>query len=333
MRTREHGFTMIEMMVAVGILTVVVAGVMESFVVQNRAYTVVDQTTESQQNLRALSHLLERDLRMTGFMVAEGAVVCGIDFTDRPDVLYVTDSDPIDPENQPSAGLGARVTGYTGSVGTTVSLALPDGLVLDGNDANALDVDGYYDTNNDGIGDSDFREAGGVILFDPSNPGRGTACGTVIDVASSTSLRVEFENTIGGAGGDFRLVPAIRYTVNVDGELLRNDVTLATDIDDFQVAYFIDADGNGSYDTTPSEYQGSYDAGDEYESRNTDHSDLREIRFNLVMRARAEDERYIDGFQQATENRAAAGATDGFRRRLLTTTVRPRNIGFRGPQA
>ena len=62
------------------------------------------------------------------------------------------------------------------------------------------------------------------------------------------------------------------------------------------------------------------------------HSDLREIRFNLVLRTRAEDPLYESGYMQATENRAALGAPDGFRRRLLTTTVRPRNIGFRGQQ-
>jgi hypothetical protein len=35
---------------------------------------------------------------------------------------------------------------------------------------------------------------------------------------------------------------------------------------------------------------------------------------------------------QAMENRAAVGASDGFRRRTYTATVRPRNVGFRGQQ-
>jgi prepilin-type N-terminal cleavage/methylation domain-containing protein len=45
------GFTMVEMLVAVGILGVVVAGVMETFVVQNRAYTVVDETTDARSRI------------------------------------------------------------------------------------------------------------------------------------------------------------------------------------------------------------------------------------------------------------------------------------------
>lgn len=328
---RRMGFTMVEMLVAVAILTAVVAGVMQSFVVQNHAYTVVDQTTESQQNLRAVSSLLERDLRMTGFMVPESAMVCGLDYTDRPDAIWVTDSESLDPTNQPSAGLGAIVqTGYTGAVGTTMSLVV-DNVVLDTNDGDALDIDAYYDTNSDGVPDSDFAEGAGVILVDIGNPGRGTACGTVIDVTSATGIRVEFVNSLLGGGGQLRLVPAIRYEVDANTNLLRNGGTLATNIDDLQIAYFVDANGNGRTDAD--EYQGSYASTVDYESQGTDHRRLREIRFNVVLRARGEDVEYVDGFEQATENRATVAGADGFRRRLLTTIVRPRNVGFRGPQA
>jgi type II secretory pathway pseudopilin PulG len=329
---RASGFSMVELVVALGILAVVVAGVMESFVVQNRAYQVVDQTTESQQNLRAVSHLLERDLRMTGFMVSEAAVVCGIDANNAPDEIWVTDSDVVDPTNQSSAGLGARVTSmYSGAVNTLMTLAVDD-VVLDANDGDGLDVDGYYDTNGDGMGDSDFRIGGGVILVDLGNPGRGTACGVVDHVTPPGALRVEFLTTIGAGGSNLRLIPAHRYQVDADGDLLRDGMTLASDIDDLQVAYFVDSDGNGDWTATPNEYRGAYGSFD-YDPQGTDHSDLREIRFNLVLRTRAEDPLYESGFMQATENRAAAGVPDGFRRRLLTTTVRPRNIGFRGQQS
>ena len=54
-RRASSGVTLVEILVAMAILGIVVAGVMETFVVQNRAYTVVDETTEAQQNLRAIS--------------------------------------------------------------------------------------------------------------------------------------------------------------------------------------------------------------------------------------------------------------------------------------
>jgi hypothetical protein len=53
-------------------------------------------------------------------------------------------------------------------------------------------------------------------------------------------------------------------------------------------------------------------------------SDLREVRMNLVVRTRAEDEGFT-GRPQAKENRAS-GADDGFRRRAYTTTIMLRNM-------
>lgn len=336
MRTRIHsGFTLVEILVAVGILGLVVAGVTQSFVVQNAAYTVVDQTTESQQNARAVAGLLERDLRMTGFMVPEGGSLCAIDAANASDVLYVTDADAIDPSGQGDANLGANVlTGYSAATSTqTLSLG-------------SLSLDGvpFYDTNGSGGADSDFRVGGGAIVTDTTNPGRGTACGTVIDVnPGANTIRVDFETALGtGAGGSLVAVPAHRYAVRDplngvdddanglvdDSTLTRNGVALVGDVDDLQIAFAIDDDDDGTLDDA-TEYFGNGSAND-YESRNTDHRNLREVRFNLVLRSRNPDPRWTQGFQQATENRAAVGAADGFRRRVYTSTVKPRNLGFRG---
>jgi hypothetical protein len=304
---------------------------MQSFVVQNRAYTVVDQTTESQQNLRAIAYMMERDLRMAGFRVPEGAVACGVDATNGPDTLYVSDSEPIvtidpaDPNSNPADAFSVGVSGYTANVSEQT-------LVVD---STVLDGVAYWDHDGNGMPDADFRVGNAAILFDSANPDRGTACGTVTDLptlGAGGRVRVDFETALPTATGLLVLVPAVRYTVNsVDSTLLRNGVVIANDVDDLQVAYFIDADGNGRV-TNDDEYEGSALAASEYESQNTDHSDLREIRFNLSVRSRSADPGFVDGFMQAMENRAAVGASDGFRRRTYTATVRPRNVGFRGEQ-
>ena len=58
-------------------------------------------------------------------------------------------------------------------------------------------------------------------------------------------------------------------------------------------------------------------------------SDLRAVRFNVVTRTRSEDDRFTQGFFQATENRGAVAGQDGYRRRVHTAIVRMRNIGDR----
>lgn len=64
---KKNGITIIELLVALIILAVVVAGIYRLFVAQTRAYMVQDQVVETQQSIRSAMEILLRDLRMTGF--------------------------------------------------------------------------------------------------------------------------------------------------------------------------------------------------------------------------------------------------------------------------
>lgn len=324
---RTRGFTLIEMMVAVGILGVVVAGVMQSFVVQNQAYTVTDQVIEAQQNLRVVAWVLERDARMTGFMVPEAASLCAIDRTNAPDSVWFTDSDAIDTAGQASSELGAEVqSGYSGSNGLA-SLQLEDAL---------LDGQPFYDLDGDGSADSDFQPDAGAILVDTNDPARGTACGIVQAVAGN-AVDVVFQNAITPSpGGRVVLIPAHVYTIDTTGptpSLLRNGRLIATSVEDLQLAYFFDRNRDGVIDDptlATGELPGAEGNAPIYDSDDWDHSELREVRINLVVRTRATDRDNQEGLFQATGNRIAPVGNDGFRRRVHSSTVRVRNVGFRG---
>lgn len=64
---RENGITIIELLVALVIFAVVIAGTYRLFISQSRAYTVQDRVVETQQSIRSAMEVLLRDLRMTGF--------------------------------------------------------------------------------------------------------------------------------------------------------------------------------------------------------------------------------------------------------------------------
>lgn len=335
---RRQGFTLPELLISIAILSILSIYLTQMLTQQNQAYTVVDQVTEVQNNMRAIASLLERETRVTGMLAPEGAAVCGQDNTNGPDIYYVTDNQALTFANEVRYDLGAEITSGTPGTGSNVTLTLAE-MTLDGAP--------FYDNTGDAVGDSDFVAGAGVIVADRNNPGRGVMCGVIrADVPNGVDpavipgppglLRVDF--SLGGGALSSPLpgspvaqlvaVPAHVYQVNGTNQLVRNGVVLAEDVEDLQFALFYDRDGNGSVTSEALEYPGS-DAGTQYQSGSWDNEDLREIRFNVVVRARAADPKLQNAEFQATENRAPVAGTDGFRRRVYSSAVRPRNVGHR----
>jgi prepilin-type N-terminal cleavage/methylation domain-containing protein len=314
---RSAGFTLIEVMVSVAVVGIVTVSVTWLLAQQGRTYQVIDQVTEVQQNIRTIADLLERETRVTGFLVAEGAAFCGRDNTTASDVMFLTDSDSLTPG---SGELGATITG--GFTGTSSDQLNVDNTVLDGVP--------FYDTDGDSVPDSDFRPGAGVIIVDSSNPARGASCGVVEDVSAN---RISVDYAVGGesigVGGSLVAIPAHFYQINANNELTRDGMVLSDGAEDLQFALFFDLDEDGVIDANV-EDPGAYGSNSAYESNKWDNSLLREIRFSVVARTPARDAAWSQGVFQRTENRAAVAGTDGFRRRIFTASVRPRNVGQRG---
>lgn len=323
----RRGFSLLEMVIAFSILAIVVTAVLQRFVVENRTYSVTDQVIEAQQNLRVVAWLLERDARMTGFMVPEAASLCAIDDNAGPDSVWFSDADAIDPNGQQRNALGAEVQfGYSNSTGSK-SLNVDD-VVLDGVP--------FYDTDADGVADADFSVGAGAILVDLDDPSQGAACGVVTAVATGR-VDVDFQTAIAPSPGPrLLLVPAHVYQVNLTGAdpaLLRDGRLLATDVEDLQLAFFFDRDSDGVIDDpdqATGELPGGGGGAPAYLASAWDNRDLREVQINLVTRTRADDPTNDEGQFQTTGNRVAPAVSDGFRRRVHSSTVRVRNVGFRG---
>ena len=103
-------------------------------------------------------------------------------------------------------------------------------------------------------------------------------------------------------------------------------MVVAADVEDLQVAVFIDANEDRAIDA--GEYLGD-GVGAAFDPSDSDISLAREVRTNLVIRSRLEDLENTNGRFQDSENRAAAVANDGFRRRVYSSTVMLRNLGSR----
>ena len=65
-RLNRQGFTLVELLVAMGISAVVMAGIYTVYSSQQKSYTVQEQMAAMQQNLRAAIYFMEREIRMAG---------------------------------------------------------------------------------------------------------------------------------------------------------------------------------------------------------------------------------------------------------------------------
>ncbi len=358
----RQGFTLMEVMVSAAVLGIIMFYLTDMLVQQSRTYAVVDDVHEAQQSLRAIADLLEREARSTGMLVREGGAACGIDNdVNGSDILFLTDFDALDPTDVTEAGLGLDVqAGFNPGALNTLTLL---GRALEPDPADVM-----YDNSTplNGTADSDFfwpgaGIGGGIIVTDKSNPDRGARCGVITQVApagaSNLSVGVDWGVSIGGvpyapnnnlaaiipgmAAPSLIAIPAHAYLIDrsVAGRprLWRDGVVLADDVEDLQIAYFHDANGNDTFD--PGEWSGDT-AATPYAANALDNSELRALRFNLVVRTAEQDPDVFQnpnlafGVVQPIENsNVLAGPADGFRRRIYTRTIRPRNIGLRGAAA
>ena len=317
-RNLDRGFTLIEMLTVVAIFGLVTVYVGRILVVNERAYHTVEQTSESQQNLRLFGELVEDDIRHAGMMVPRATAVCGLDATTAPDVLYVSDAAAIDPQDDFDPYPGAAILG--GVTNLTSSTLQLSSLVIEPSPPNRP----AYDTNGDGNPDSDFRVNAGVIVADAAAPDRGTACGRItnVDLANQRITVVAVTNLAAGAGTNLVAVPANEYRLS-GTQLLWNNVLLADGIEDFQVAYVFDLDDDNVIDA--GEEFSKVVGGTAYDSETESAEDLRELIIGLVSRARLADPAFV-GRPQAFLNRTPVVTADGFRRRTLETRVRLRNL-------
>jgi Tfp pilus assembly protein PilW len=329
---REAGFSLIELMVSAVLILIVMIVVTQVFTMQHRTYVVIDGVSEAQQNLRAVSDLIERDIRRAGYMVPPHAAVCGFDRDTGPDTLYVSKTEAIrsvfdleDENLSLASNKGAPVSGVTpafNASGNGFSLTL-----------GRLWVD--YAPDGD-----DFAAGEGVIVVSETNEDRPVACGKIMSISGNT-LTVNFGSTSTGAVGsnaNLIAVPAHVYelivgTGGAPNRLLRDGRLLASDVEDFQLTYFFDEDGDLVEDG------GELFGADTVDwqpwertplSTRPDFSSLRALGINVVTVTREDDPNvsYQLGAGQVTGNRLASSlpSGDGKRRRVNSARVRLRNV-------
>jgi len=270
------GLSLLEFAALVIVVAVLGLYLSNTFAIDPQAQAVTEPRVESPIDMRLVAETIERDIRRAGFMVPASGAACAVDNTASPDLLYLSNAEVLDP----GSGAEGHENGATipgDNVAPGVNPAWP--LVL------TLDAEASYDSDGDGVADADFLEGGGVIVTDRRNPGRGSACGTVLDVRSADStITVDIHSGVlgPGRGGDLVAIPAHEYRIEAGDVLSRNGVELARGTADLQIVFFVDANRDNVEQIE--ELLGDV-AGPGYISGDVDLTAAREIRVSTVLRA------------------------------------------------
>ena len=290
----QKGFTLVELMVVVAIFLFIVAAIFNAYLSQHHASVIQSQVSDMQQNARIAMDFLSKDIRMAGFGRPAGAVN---GFTDA--ITPAINNDATGGNNVLNGTDQITVvTGYR-QISTLAGAASADAttitLVANGNQFNTT-TKRYICI--DGVGQIDNYEVTGIA-------------GNVLTV--SPALHRAYQ-----ADAPALLVKAITYSVNDAGFLTRNENTgggaqpLAPNIEDLQFAYQL--------------------ADDTWSNAPANPEDIRAVRINVLARTRFEDhspgQAGTIGQRPDIEDHDVNNVTDGFRRRLLTSVVEVRNLGF-----
>jgi type IV pilus assembly protein PilW len=339
------GFTMLEMLVVVGIFGVVLGGVLKVFDTSNYTYMVQEEMAAMQQNVRVSKMFLERDVRMAGCGLQNlgyyGSRVYALDFedeegttdTDKIFVNYidysVTTCDGILPDLTSTGG--PSPTSSEAEVEEEFGLSpwsawvnefTCDGDTYGGNPFKEFMIiiispDG---TQSDVVYVTQAQNTGGTdkVQNAPYPTGCGSSCNKVINTYPPGST-LKFFNS--------NKMKRVAYYVsdNVltrdsldseDGTTVVSSDPIAEDIEDLQFSFGLDTDGDDFIDTW---------IDDALSDTNKDQ--IRLVRINILGRTSSEHRGYSNT-RPEIENHTQSGTTDGYRRKLLQVTVKVRNLGL-----
>ena len=91
-RNRNRGFSLVELMIALAVGAVLVAGVFNFFASMEKSYTVQEQMSEMQQNARVGMDFMTKEIRLAGYGVNAGEIITAADddsITFRGDALLI----------------------------------------------------------------------------------------------------------------------------------------------------------------------------------------------------------------------------------------------------
>lgn len=345
----SSGFTLIEMLVVMGIFGVVLAGILKVFDTSNYTYKVQEEVAEMQQNVRVSKMFLEKDIRMSGcdlksFYIYEDEVFpfvfqngTGDNGSDKLTVNYVDYSENNCNGVLPNLTTNGDMTANAAEAEINEDLSVSpynvwdnvftcNGVTYGGSpfinfraiikalDGSKSDIVWVTQVQNTGT-DNKIQNA-------PYPNGCPGGCNKIINSYPAGSV-LQF----------FNIRQLKRYTYYISGKALKRDTldpedgitvietdTIATNIEDLQFVFGLDTTNDNLVDTKIGEATPA----------TLSNAQSKQVRLvTIIIQGRTSTEhRGFTNTRPAIENNSAGSVTDGYRRKQLQVTIKVRNLGL-----
>lgn len=319
--TKQHGFTLVEIMVAVAVSLLLIAGIIQIFISNKQTYRINESLSRLQENGRFAIELLNRDVRMSGYMGCanlENITPNNIVSSPPPDVIFDL-TNIINGDNNVTAGNSLNAVANTDTI--VVRRASSDGPYLVGNmTADNANIQIGSNPSNFEADDILFiTDCEDADIFRATNVSMGA--GGIITIAHANSTNTT--NRLSKAYGPDTRVMAfeantyfIRLNPANNPALYRRPVSgvseeMVEGVEDMQVLYGEDTDND--------------QMADQYVTANnvTDWSNVVSARISLLMQSL--EGNLTSQSQSYTYNGATVTSTDRRLRKIMTTTIGIRN--------
>ncbi len=313
----EKGFTLSELLVAMTLGLIVLAGVYSFYATSMPVYMLQEQLLETQQNLRIGLELLVEDIqRAGGAGIPAAATVSATNSSTSPDSfrLLIPDS-TICPPPKPQV---IPIVTYNGSAANMFLSPGSTCAAMDGKVGIAVTADGLnYRT----IQITQVTIANDKVNFSPG----------LSPMNSPGGLGADY------TGGTLVLLRQVNYAIDLTNPakpILTRDLNdgtgtqaLANYIEDMQIGLGYDRNSDGVLTEAGSAVNDDewvFNVGGESDTGEAP-TNLREIRLILIGRTKLSDAKFQGG-RPAVLDRGQGGA-DGYRRRIRETRIQIRNLG------
>lgn len=340
----ESGMTLIELLIAIAVSGIVLAGATLIFTASSSSYSFQEEMAAMQQNIRMGKMLLERDIRMAGCGVLCGGLPGGrvypVEFTNNvaansnTDILVINyvDSDSSNCKNVlPQLTLNSKMPSASAVANVNEELTLTSSPPTPPY-STWTDKNGFF-CNGVNYGGTPFKEFK-VIIRSPD--GKSDVV-YITQTPGGKKLQnhpyLGFDNkvlntyppgsTVNFFSDDMYLKITYSYS---NGTLLRKvnanpSEAIADNIEDLQFAFGLDTDNDGEVD----KWIADGISGDKILD-NAEKDQVRLIRINVLGRTSRQHSGQSNNIRPAIEDHAAAVSQDKFGRQLFQITVMPRNL-------